>query len=54
MLFEGDMSLLNLVIGDFEITKSSYLINLMYNLKNKGTLFSLTLKVEVKNVHLFS
>ena len=37
-----------------KMTKSSYIPQFMSNPKNKGTLFSSTLKVEDKQVHLFS
>ena len=37
-----------------KMTNSSYLPQMMLNPKNKGTLFSSTLKVEEKKVHLFS
>ena len=61
--FEGDMSCLTFCDWwfdnehknkIFEIIKSSYLSNLVSEQKNKGTLYSSTLKVGEIKVHLFS
>ena len=40
-------------LGGHKMTKSSYLPQMTSNQKNKGTLFSSTLKVEEKKVVLF-
>ena len=61
--FEGDISSLSFCdfmkipktpLTSYEMSKSSYLPQMTSNPKNKGTLFSLTLKVEEGKVHLFS
>ena len=50
LLFHGDTEQ---PLTSHKMTKSSYLTLMTPASKNKGTLFSLTLKVDDKNLYLF-